>query len=510
MKKALLGGILVIGAGYVGSTMYFGSEAETQFKKSITVIDQALQKQMVDLPEGPTFQLSLKDYDKGLLNSSAKLKINLDFADMPTPIPMKNLTYDLNLNISHGPFIMAIGKPGMAYASSSISIPEKMLKMAKKQLSKDSTLPKLDLSLLINLDESSRFVAKVDEFTVAPKKFPGKLFWKGMDVYYDISKDLSALKGAAVVNGLDLDSPFANAVVSKIDMTYDLNATKYGLWVGSGTFDLPSIKVSTRGSTVFDISKLKFDSSANIHNGLLNLSMNTSFENVQAKDKSFGPANIDFEFKNLDAKSFVKVQKTLQHLKNAKSLPKAQAKELMSDLNKQLPGLFARGAQLSIKNFKFQMAEGLLAGNLDVNVPAGIKITQAIQLADHVQAKGDLQMPTVLLDEMLIKQASRKIRHQQMLAKLNQDKKQEAPQQSTMDESSAQGDVNAVNEPVVKLLSRAEINTLAQQKVQSQLKKLLDNQLLVKKSNSYIFKFNFDKGHLFINGKPFSPELFNQ
>ena len=101
MKKALLGGILVIGAGYVGSTMYFGSEAETQFKKSITVIDQALQKQMVDLPEGPTFQLSLKDYDKGLLNSSAKLKINLDFADMPTPIPMKNLTYDLNLNISH-------------------------------------------------------------------------------------------------------------------------------------------------------------------------------------------------------------------------------------------------------------------------------------------------------------------------------------------------------------------------------------------------------------------------
>ncbi len=501
MKKALLGGVLVLAGGYVGSTMYFGSEAESQFKQSVTVIDKALQKQIVELPAGPKFQLSLKDYDKGLLSSSAKLNIKVDFDGIQTPIPMKNLSYDLDLKISHGPFIVALGKPGMAYASSTVELPKKMIDMAKKQLSKDSTLPMMDFSLLINLDQSSRFMAKVPKFTIAPKQIPGKLVWKGMDVFYNMSKDMKSFKGAAVINGLDLDSPFANATVSKMDMTYDLNATQYGLWVGTGTFSLPTIKVSARGSTIFDLSNLKFDSAADVNNGLLKLSMNTSFASIKAKDQSFGPANLDFELKNLDANSFVKVQQTLQELNNAKLLPKSDSKKLMAQLDKQLPNLLSKGAELSVKNFKFQMPEGLMSGALNVKMSSDIKVTKIVQLADYVHADGQFQVPSVLLENMLVKQASRKIRNQQLLLKLNNRKKQEAPSEDAS---------VAIDNVPVQLLSKTEINDRAKQQVDKQLNKLLDEKLLIKESNSFVFKFKFDKGHLFVNGKPFDPALFNQ
>ena len=66
-----------------------------------------------------------------------------------------------------------------------------------------------------------------------------------------------------------------------------------------------------------------------------------------------------------------------------------------------------------------------------------------------------------------------------------------------------------VVEPV-KTLSRDEIKALAKDKAEAQIKKLIDNQILIKDKADYVFKFTFDKGHLSINDKPFSPDMLDQ
>lgn len=505
MKKVFIGLVLIIVLGCVGASFFFGGEAENQFKHSVKAFDKALQDKMLQVPSSPQVNLVVKDYDKGIFSSSAKLRVKVDLSAMPMPLPraMSKISYDLDLKINHGPFILSLMKPGMAYVESSAQLPKNIIDKVKQQLSKDSTLPQLDLSFFLNLDESSMFKTSIPTFTIIPKQFPGKLIWKGMDMTYNMSKDFTHVYGTSVMNGIDFKSPFANADVSQVQMTSDLRASDYGLWVGTGSFNVPSIRVSARGQNVFDLSKFKLDSSANIKEGLLELSMSSSLASITSKAKSFGPANMVFMVKNLDAKALADVQGVLQQLKDARRLPKDKVEDLTQKLDVQFPKLLARGAELSLSNANFKMPQGLLSASLNIKVPAGIKVTKSMDLVEHVQAKGSLKTPVVLVKKQLFRQAFRQVRYQQRILQ-----RQARKAQSLAALSNDTGVVRSTESP--KRMTRMEMKKLAKQKVENQLNKLLGKQLLIQEDDAYLLKFTFNKGHLFVNEKAFTPDMLEQ
>lgn len=504
MKKGLIGATLFLILGYFGISTFFASKAEEQFKKSVKVFDQALQEKLLQIPVSPRVNLLVKEYSKGLISSSAKLRVNVNLSDMliPLPISTNKMSYDLDFKIHHGPFVLALGEPGIGYVEASAKLPNKAIEMAKKQLSEDSSFPQLDFSLLLNFDHSSVFKLSIPTFNLVPKQFPGKLVWNGMDMTYRLSNNFDNVQGASVIKGLELTSPFANAKVAKIALLSDLNATEYGLWVGTGSFDVPEISVSAQGQSVFELSKFKANSSANIHDGLLDTSIHMSLQSVQSLGQSFGPVNVDFLVKNLDAKASVTLQGLLQQFNEVNKLSKDKVEALTQQLDTLFPSALSRGAELSLSNVHFKMPQGVLSGALDIQLPAGLKAKKSMDLVDYVKAKGYLKVPMVLLEEQLTKQASRNINYQQKQLKIKKDQTLAANDNHETD--------TAPDLKAVKLLSRLEINTLAKEKVNKQVKKLTDNQLLIKEGDSYLFKFTFNKGHLFINDKPFSPEMLEQ
>ncbi len=508
MKKGLIGVMSVAILGYVGTSIYFGSEAESQLKKSIKGFDHLLQTQTVNVPSAPKMNLVVKNYDRGLLSSSAKLGVKLDLTGVPIPVlfDMKRMSYDFNIKINHGPFIFPLSKPGLAFVQSKIAFPAKLSQKAKVQLTDDSTLPQFDLNLFINFDESIRINTAIPAFTLKHKQFPGSFTWKGMTMVYDLSKALDSVKGQGSVNGMVLKSPFGNASVAKMHMNSDIKAADYGLWVGDNEFNVPSIKVSTQGQAMFDLSKWQMKSFANMNSGLVNIGLNMSLERAMVMGKTYGPANIDFSLKNLDAKTFSAVQTLTLRIKNSGELAKEQATKLRDELNKILPKMVTRGAELSLKNVRFQMPEGQISAGLNIKVPMGTKVNSVDELADYVKASGELSVPMVLVDAQLVKQASRKLRHQQ------RDEHQRALQaqiNAGINHASEEKTIAHTSKPVSHM-SRIEVKALAEQKVKTQVKKLIDNQLLIKKGANYVFKFKFDKGHLFVNGKPFTPDMLEQ
>lgn len=513
MKK-VLSGIVILGLAYGGTTYYFGGEAEQQVKHSVKVVDSALKMQSQDAP-APKIELAVKDYDKGFFNSTAKLDFKVDLSSMPKapPIPIGDLSYSLPLKIEHGPFILSIAKPAMAYATSSATFPEKMQQMAKSQLSSDSTLPELNMSLLINLDSSARFDGEVPEFTLAPKRFPGKFVWKGMNVFYNISKDMAHVDGETVIKGFDLNSPFANAQLSEMKMDYDVHASKYGLWTGQGSLNIPSINIaSAQGSKLFELSSLGFNSSASIDDDLLALAMQSKLEKMTVKGAEYGPLAFKIEMKNMDAEVFAGMQQTLQELNNAKYLPKERTAQLLKDLDQQLPKLVARGTELSLSDFSFKLPEGLIEGNFNAKVLPDPKVKSALELANFVQASGLLKMPVTLVKSILVKQASNQIKHQQMVQQLQQSTKvsQEPPASMATPSSEMEPKADSNKASLPKMLSSAEINTQATDRVSKQLQKLLDNHIIVQQGDSYVVKFSFDKGHVLVNGKAVSPDMLQQ
>ena len=508
MKKGLIGVLGIAVLGYAGTSIFFGSEAENQLKKSVKGFDHLLQTQMVNVPAAPKMNLVVKDYSRGLLSSSAKLRIKLDLAGVPIPVPLgkKKMSYDLDIKVNHGPFIFPLSKPGLAFVQSKLAFPENLSRKAKDQLTDDSTLPQLDLSLFIHFDESIRINTTVPAFTLKHKQFPGSFTWKGMTTVYDLSKELDSIKGQGSINGMELKSPFANASIAKMDMNSDMKAADYGLWVGDGAFNVPSIKVSAQGQTMFDLSKWEMKSSARMTSGLINVGLNMSLEQVMAMGKTYGPANIDFSLKNLDAKTFSEVQALTERIRNSRDLPKEQVRKLTEELNKTLPKMVTRGAELSLKNVRFKMPEGLISAGLNVKVPMGTKANSVVELAEYVKAAGELSVPMVLVDAELVKQAARKIRSEQ---RTERQRALQSQMNAGITDASGEKAVTLNSEPPQQM-SRAEIKELAEHKVKKQIKKLIDNQLVIQKGANYLFKFTFDKGHLFVNGKPFTPDMLEQ
>lgn len=520
MKKALLGGVVVLVIGYGGTTYYFGGEAEKQFKTSIQMVDTALQKQMQDVP-GPKFKFLVQNYDKGFFSSTASLKVSVDISQMPQlrKVAMKEFSYQLPLKIENGPFIASIAKPGLAYATSTLQVPDNIAQMAKTQLSPDSKLPELNMSLLINFDNSARFDGSVPAFTLAPNKFPGKFSWKGMDIYYDVSKDMDRINGETTLNGFELDSPFANGSVSKISMVYDMKASEYGgLWTGTGQLTVPAIDISMRGKKFFDLDDLKFDSSANISQGLLALNMSSSMKKATIKNKTYGPLSAKFYAKNIDAQVFSEVQHLLQQVNQSRYLSRKQRNALMDKLDTKVPALVSKGMEVGLSQFNLQLPQGLIKASFSANVPSSSKVASIMDLANVVVAKGQLQMPKSLLENILVTQAKRKIRHQQMMQQLqgSQATNQEPPQDgadvgdgnSTSSNNDAGSQQQTAQPP--KMLSQVEIQSLAKEKVDKQLQKLIDNQMISEQADSYMVNLSYDKGHMMVNGKPMTPDMFQQ
>lgn len=508
MKKVLVGGLGLVVLGYVGTTFYFGNSAEKQFKKTVKVVDSALQDQLVNVPNAPKMNLVVKDYSRGLVSASAKLRVKMDLSDLPVPIPpsQKKMFYDLELKVSQGPFILPLSKPGLAYVQSTLSLPEKLTQQAKAQLSDNSTLPQLDLSLFINFDESLKVNTSIPAFTLAHKQFPGSFNWKGMDMVYYLSKGLDSIKGQGVVKGMELKSPFANAIIEKMDMSSDMQASDYGLWVGDGSFNVPSIKVSARGRQMFLLSNWNMKSFADINNGLINVSLNMSLEKAKVMRKEYGPGNVDFSLKNLDAKTFSEIQSLGHQLRNANELPKDKQNELTNKLDKAIPKLVAEGAEIALNNVKFKMPEGDFAAALTVSFPKDTKAEGMVQLAEHIKAVGEFSVPMKIVDAQLAKKAYRKIRYQQH----KQRQMALHAQMNAAIDNGVQGHAVANNDKPVARMSHREMRALAKEKVQKQMQKLIDNQIVIQKGANCIVKFTYDKGHVFVNGKPFSPEMLEQ
>jgi uncharacterized protein YdgA (DUF945 family) len=507
MKKGILGLILIVVLGYGGATFYFGGQAQSQLKRNVLVFNDALQKQMQDAP-GPKFQVSLVDYSKGFLSSSARLKFTLDMRSLPVPLPGGQAvqSYEMPMEIHHGPFIFSLGKMGLAYATTTARFPEKMAKQAKMFLSESSELPELQMSVFIKIDESFRVDADVPKFQIEPKAgMQGNFIWKGMNAVYNVSSNMVNVDGGAVIEGLSLDSPMAKADVSKIEMNYDVSKAEYDLWVGTGDMSVPSIDVSFQGMSIFSLADLSFESKAGLDDGLLSMDMRSSMKKAMVRGQNYGPLKFALSIKNLDAKTFASVQKLAQQLNNSRYLPRSQSRELMQKLEQQLPSLVNKGAELDLDKFTFTIPQGEIAADVNAKVAKGVAMKSILELANHVVINAEIKLPKVIVEKALIKRAASYIRHQQMRQQLENANKQEAASGDGSDDTMAQGQDN-----MPKPMSRSEIRDAAKEKVTNQIQRLVDKDLLVQTDSSYIFKFKYDKGLMYLNGAPISKDMLEQ
>lgn len=521
MKKALLSLVLLVVVAGLGSYYYMGMLAETELNKEISQLNVALAEQAT---QPAKMTVSLANYQRGLFSSTADLEFKMK-VDMPQganrpKMRMPRMGYTLKLDIDHGPFIIKSQKLGLAEAHAVVSVPEQARGMAKMMLEDRSTLPELSLSMFLNFGGNGHLSMNLPAFSLFPKTKQGEAEWKGFEAVYHFDKDLKKVNGHAVVKGFDFKNMDNSGHFGEMRMNYDMSYSPFGFWLGKATLNLASIDVMTAGKNVFTLTDFSMGSGANITSKLLNTDVNSSIKLVKVRDESFGPGDLKISFNGLDASVFKTLQEKVQSLNNPAYSP-TQRQDMMMKLLPLASELLNKGAVFALDNLSLKMPMGQLKANAKLSLKKGVKITKPEDLADNVHAVAHLTIPKVLLKEMLMDKARAAVIREQMQA----DSKKQASQADSVASDTSDADTHTSSiehgDEAKQLADKenAEINTTdtgssdkldirqrAEEKVNSQLSKLVTEKVLIEAGDAYKIDVMYEKGQFKVNGKNFLPD----
>lgn len=480
MKK-LISIVGVVGVLVVGT--YYGTGWLTE---------RAFQKTIQDVQVTKGINLSMVQYKRGLFHSTAVVEWVLHIPAQHNTlqngqvqtIEATDYLVPINLSISHGPVIISKDglHVGLGYAQTHLNLPEKYRNQLYTYFNTSSTLPTLDLSILINFMNQAKIIVNVPEFHLSMISNEGQFTWSGLTSKSVLSLNLSKMRGKAHLNKAQFTKGPMSMDLDKVSSDYDIRKTALGLYDGTAHFKLNALKVVAQGKTQLGLNNFSITTENVEKQNLFDSHLQAKLDNIIIENQTYGPGVLDMSLKNLDAQVLSKVNHQLQSM-NQLSLIARQ--KILISLLPELPQLFSQGATFSISQLSFGMPEGEVKGELMVTLPKG-STTNPFQMFSHVVGNGKVSVPAKVVHEIM----------------------ENAVRQKLLQPTTPEPNQPQSAQPMV--LTQGS-NSNIEQEVQSitdkRLSSLVESGALVKEGQDYTLDVKLEHGKVVVNGKPFVPAM---
>ncbi len=482
MKK-LAGLAVILAVLILGSYYGMGIITERTLKKSIAMIDQS---------NGVLVEVD--QYHRGLHRSTALLNWRIQVPARTTKnqegvlvtVPAQEYKMQVPLDISHGPimFVDSKLKFGLGYARSHIALDKAYADQFAKAYTAESTAPTVSLVLFVNYLNDSTLDVNMPMFKLIAKEGMSQFEWQGMNAETHISSGYKKVKGRVTINGTIFQKDKASVTLGKVVSDFDLHRTPLRLYLGDGNISISSLVVMQESRKELDVKEFDAHSTSDIKDGLLSTHVKLTLSKLLTADKVYGPALLDMSLSNLDAETFVKINKQANDLQHGSE---ADQQKALLMLMPELPKLLSKGARFEISDLSVGMPEGQLKGNVLVTLPVE-GTDNPFQLMQKITGQGKVMLSEAVLKHLMNDSAK---------ALLQQ---QEAVQASA---EPAVAEVAPVQAPVQQIDDPAVITKLANEK----LANMVQSGLLSLQGSDYVIEFKLAEGKLEINGKPFSSAM---
>lgn len=425
--------VLLVGVPYI-----FGQQAESQYRKYITLISQ-----------NSSIPIKVDSYSRGIWSSKATISI-----------PVGTSQVKFHQQILHGPltFNRVNGDPkGFEWGRAVVMTAPNLM-----QTPYSETHEAFGTEDPISAKTIFEFNGTVKNYIHSPAmqytaKNGATVNWQGLEGEFTTDKFLNVIKGNMTLPGLMAKGPSFDGEIQGVNLEIDQKRSESNLWVGKGILTIDSIMVNDTDKG-FQITSVKFDGESSEQNKLFNVFWTFDLSRLTMPSGNYGPMEVLVRLLNMDTE----VIRSLQELPNTAGQNKDIPKPLIRKLLEKTPTLV-------IENSKMTLPEGDVVVNAKFSI-GGSQIPETFDESIYLKTlNGDVD---VLLPKSLLEKAVT----QQVTMTLSQD-----PQYLSM-------------------LPENQKTELERQTVQK-IDKYKSEGLVTEKGNEYSVKFTVKDGKIMVNGK---------
>ncbi len=460
--RAILIIIFLILIAVLGLPYWFGMKAEHEYNNLIETVYKFENLEIVN-----------KSYKRGWLKSSAEITFSINEGDdNPIEIIEKDTIY-------HGPVpigLLSKGKlnlkPVMAVIETKVDITSDTEKEYSKII---ASLPPIDFKTTLSLSGHGTTIISVP--SIDRKLEDGKtLKWSGLSGAVNFTPDLKEVSYDINSSKIEIEDDTFRLSINNINLSSNLSYPASNYTNHLGDVEVRIEEFSSEGKDNGELNKvtlsnLQFTGSTNQNGNLLNHTHSLGFETLVVGRNSYGPGIYELELRNINKDAIEEIQKELNEDQNTQESATTK-EELWARIMKVLPRLLEGSPEIELTKLSIKTGEGEILGHALISLKGDPELAaNPLLLLAAVSAELKLSVSKPLLGNLLkdykIEEITDEIKSQN-----------EAPP------------------------SDKKLQNLGKTRAQSEIKQMLDQNILVLKNGNYKIEASYRLGEIILNGKP--------
>jgi len=458
--------IFVLLIAVLGLPYWFGMKAEYEYNNLTEAVSKFENLEIVN-----------KSYKRGWLKSFAEITFSINQGnENPIKIIEKDIIY-------HGPIPLGRLSNGKLSLKPIMAVIETKAEIKtdteKEYAGLINSLPPLDFETTLSLSGQGTTIVSVTG--INRKLEDGKtLNWSGLNGTTNFTSNLIEVSSDINSSNIEIEDDTFRVQMSGVEISSNLNYPASNYMNPLGDVDIRIEEFSSEGKDDGELNKviltnLQFTGFTNQNGNLFNHTHSLGFETLVVGGNSYGPGIYELELRNINKVAFEKIQRELKE--NQSTQESAMASEaLWAQIMKALPQLLEGSPEIELTKLRIQTGDGELLGHALISLNGDYLnnpelAANPLFLLAAVKAEVKLSVSKLLLENVL---------KDYKIEEITDEKKSR-------------------NE---ELPGDKELQDLGKAKAQSEIKQMVDQNILILKDGNYDIEAAYKLGQITLNGNP--------
>jgi uncharacterized protein YdgA (DUF945 family) len=385
MKK-FLAWLVLLGVA-AGLPYWGGLRAEREYRRLVA-----------SLPSGERLRVIPVRYDRGWLESTARMRVELGGSSEDDDPGFRVL---VDHRISHGPLAFAELLQGRIPTELVVAVVETDIRPELDEYpALAATLGEDPIfSVLTSLYSEGYGTAEFTSTALQKDKDWGALgaYWQGASGTLVFTRGFKRASGALRSSGLDLVTNDARLRVRGFEVELEAERDAVGLPIGGATLEIASVQIADPDLPADSVAlrDVRYEQSIESDGELLRLRCALRIAAIARGEETLGPAELELVVRNVDANALIDYRRRTQEIARSPATEDERQLAHLAAALELVPRVLSRSPEIELVRFSVHGDDGDLEATAQLGMAADV--TPSPLLAAGLAGRAELRIPSGML-----------------------------------------------------------------------------------------------------------------